>query len=79
MENGGKNCLVGCNKEQGKCDWCGMDGWCCRKDSVGNGCDGTFGGINDHQCVLKPGNPDYVINDLCFYLIFKTNLLYAVF
>ena len=79
MENGGIDCYTGCNQQQGKCDWCGMDGWCCRKDSVGNGCDGTFGGINDHQCVLKPGNPDYVINDLCFYLIFKTNLLYAVF
>ena len=54
MENGGKNCLVGCNKEQGKCDWCGMDGWCCRKDWVGNGCDGTFGGPSSHRCVLKP-------------------------
>ena len=57
LENSGKNCLVGCNKKQGKCDWCGMDGWCCRKgtDWVGNGCDGTFGGPSSHRCVLKPG------------------------
>ena len=53
MENGGKDCFDVC-KKQGRCDWCGMDGWCCRKDRVGNGCDGTFGGLN-HQCVLKPG------------------------
>ena len=54
MENGGKDCFDAC-KKQGRCDWCGMDGFCCRKDRIGNGCDGTFGGQN-HQCVLKPGN-----------------------
>ena len=54
MENGGKDCFDVC-KKQGRCDWCGMDGLCCRKDRIGNGCDGTFGG-HDHQCVLKPGN-----------------------
>ena len=54
MENGGKDCFDVC-KKQGRCDWCGMDGLCCRKDRIGNGCDGTFGGHN-HQCVLKPGN-----------------------
>ena len=54
MENGGKDCFAVC-KKQGRCDWCGMDGWCCRKDRIGNGCDGTLGGDN-HQCVLKPGN-----------------------
>ena len=37
------------------CDWCGLDGWCCRKDWVGNGCDGTIGGTNHHRCQLYPG------------------------
>ena len=39
--------------KEGKCDWCGTDGWCCRKGWVGNGCDGTIGGSNGHQCVLN--------------------------
>ena len=56
LENAGEDCWGGCNSQQGKCDWCGTDGWCCRKDWIGNGCDGTFGGQSNHQCVLKPGN-----------------------
>ena len=62
LENGGIDCYTGCNQQQGKCDWCGMDGWCCRKgiDWVGNGCDGTFGGPSSHRCVLKPGM--YLLN-----------------
>ena len=35
------------------CDWCGLDGWCCRKDWVENGCDGTIGGPGNHQCTLN--------------------------
>ena len=57
MENGGIDCWGGCNAQQGKCDWCGTEGWCCQQGWVGNGCDGTFGGPSGggHQCVLKPG------------------------
>ena len=69
MENGDIDCWAACNYQQGKCDWCGVDGWCCRKDWVGNGCDGTFGNPDHHQCVLKPGNLEYLINNLYFYLI----------
>ena len=47
--------------KEGKCDWCGTDGWCCKKTFVGNGCDGTFGGINQHTCTLKPKNGNYVV------------------
>jgi len=54
LENGGKDCWSGCSKTQGKCDWCGADGWCCRKNWIGNGCDGKIGGNWGHQCVLKP-------------------------
>ena len=56
LENGGTNCWNGCNKHQGKCTWCGADGWCCRQGwwDKGNGCDGTFGGSGHHHCVLKP-------------------------
>ena len=56
VEHAGEDCWTGCNYKQGKCGWCGTDGWCCRKDWIGNGCDGTFGGQSNHQCVLKPGN-----------------------
>ena len=56
LENAGEDCWNGCNHKEGKCGWCGTDGWCCRKDWIGNGCDGTFGGQSNHQCVLKPGN-----------------------
>ena len=49
------DCWNGCNKQQGKCDWCGTEGWCCRIGWTGNGCDGLFGGSRGHLCVSKPG------------------------
>ena len=61
LENGGEKCWGRCNKQEGKCDWCGTEGWCCRKDRIGNGCDGTFGGSGvfntgvHHECHLHPG------------------------
>jgi len=54
LEHIGEDCWGDCNAEQGQCNWCGYDGWCCRKDWTGNGCDGTFGGENQHVCVQKP-------------------------
>ena len=54
VENGGKECYHECNLKQGKCNWCGPEGWCCRLNWVGNGCDGNIGGLSNHQCVLKP-------------------------
>ena len=64
--NPGENCWVHCNFTQGKCSWCGSDGYCCRKDyyPCGNGCDGSFGGDGIHACVPKPIGK----------LIFKSNL-----
>ena len=56
IEHSGEDCWAGCNQQQGKCDWCGIDGWCCRQNWIGNGCDGIFGGIMSHRCVAKPGN-----------------------
>ena len=46
---------MNCNGMEGQCDWCGNDGWCCRKEWIGNGCDGSIGGTNRHACVLNPG------------------------
>ena len=63
LMNAGKTCWYSCGGKQGKCSWCGSDGWCCRKNGnspywlptqQSNGCDGTFGGSTQHQCVLKP-------------------------
>ena len=55
LVNPGEKCWKSC-KGQGPCNWCGSEGWCCRKGWIGNGCDGSFGGDNDHTCVLSPGN-----------------------
>ena len=57
LAHSGEECWLSkykCNKQEGKCDWCGTEGWCCRKDFIGNGCDGSFGGESGHRCVLKP-------------------------
>ena len=63
LMNAGKECWYHCWQMQGKCAWCGSDGWCCRKNgnnpywlptAQSNGCDGTFGGEDKHRCVLKP-------------------------
>ena len=55
LEHAGENCWNPCDTRQGKCNWCGTDGWCCSLGSIGNGCDGSFGGENGHVCTLKPG------------------------
>ena len=49
----GEECYSKCNEKQGKCVWCG-EGLCCRKGFQGGGCDGSFGGQSNHQCVTKP-------------------------
>jgi len=54
LKHAGEQCWWGCNQKQGKCDYCGADGWCCRKNWIGNGCDGSFGGPWSHQCFLNP-------------------------
>lgn len=54
VQNSGKDCWIGCNNQPGKCNWCGVDGWCCRQGWIENGCDGKIGGPTYHQCVLKP-------------------------
>ena len=55
------DCWDECNlngRGQGPCDWCGLEGLCCRKGSnwIGNGCDGAIGEWDHHKCVSKPGN-----------------------
>ena len=55
MYHAGEDCWNNCNYVEGQCDWCGNVGWCCRKEWIGNGCDGSIGGTNQHQCVLNPG------------------------
>ena len=54
LENAGQYCYPSCLR-QGKCDWCGTEGYCCMKNwPEGNGCDGSFGGETRHECVLPP-------------------------
>ena len=55
LENDGKDCWSECNQQDGRCNWCGTRGWCCKLNSIGNGCNGLFGGENNHQCKSKPG------------------------
>ena len=49
-----EGCLNNCDNKDGLCEWCGTQGWCCQKNWIGNGCDGSFGGNGKHECVLKP-------------------------
>ena len=54
LENAGQDCWNGCNQQQGKCSWCGAEGFFCQKGWQGNECDGSFGGESMHACELKP-------------------------
>merc|ERR1712050_771507 len=61
LRNTGQDCFNHCNQKQGKCNWCGNKGYCCRKWSdkwklISGGCDGTFGGTTQHECALKPAS-----------------------
>jgi len=51
---GSQECFQKCGRKQGKCDWCGSGGYCCRKghhDKSG-GCDGIMGiAGKGHVCV----------------------------
>ena len=53
LQNQGEDCLDVC-RTQGKCDFCGSKGWCCKQGFVGSGCNGIFGGRDKHKCVQKP-------------------------
>lgn len=55
IQNRGKDCWYKCNSKQGPCSWCGSAGMCCKKgfNDKSNGCDGTFGGSTQHECVLS--------------------------
>ena len=53
LENADQECFGQCNG-QGRCSWCGSEGYCCRKGwTPGNGCDGSFCDDNHHLCILK--------------------------
>ena len=61
IANKGKDCWKGCEKTQGRCEWCGTEGWCCRLGWEGNGCDGSMGaegmghvctGKGNHRCKI---------------------------
>jgi len=63
LNHAGENCWYNCNDTQGQCDWCGNDGWCCRKEFYGNGCDGFIGGTNQHECVKVCNNLENLVNN----------------
>merc|ERR1712066_476384 len=52
-KNLGKDCWTGCKYKQGRCNWCGTSGMCCRIGWTGNGCDGTMGNKLYHMCVER--------------------------
>merc|ERR1719458_1259310 len=62
IANKGKDCWKGCEKTQGRCEWCGTDGWCCRLGWEGNGCDGSMGASGmGHVCTSKEELPTTAI------------------
>ena len=58
LKNSGEDCWYKCNNKQGSCLWCGTGGMCCTQkanwNDTSNGCDGTLGGQEKHECILKP-------------------------
>ena len=74
LENPDQDCWSACGGKQGKCRFCGTEGYCCRKDfKEGDGCDGTFGGEKHHLCVLKPGGIHTFLQKWTWVsIIFKT-------
>ena len=57
LAHAGEDCWVGCNNNQGPCDWCGSGNLCCRYgwDDHSNGCDGTLGiQGSGHVCIAPP-------------------------
>ena len=53
QRNAGEDCWWKCDKQEGPCNWCGT-GLCCKRGSIGNGCDGTFGHGSKHVCSSPP-------------------------
>jgi len=54
--NEGQNCWNAC-KNDGRCDWCGTAGYCCRNSGWGrqrNGCWNTGGNHGRHVCQYDP-------------------------
>lgn len=54
LTHANEDCWSQCQGKEGKCSWCGTEGYCCKKGSIGGGCDGSFGGKTGHVCALKP-------------------------
>jgi hypothetical protein len=61
----GETCWYPCDKKEGACGFCGLDGVCCRKGYTGNGCDGKIGGDDEHRCASKPGTLAVKKPELC--------------
>ena len=65
MEHQGRSCLSWCHGKEGKCEWCGPEGYCCQKgfkskDKNNVDCNGgTFGGDTRHECVPKYKDKSY--------------------
>ena len=57
VENLGITCWDECKGVDGPCSYCGSKGYCCRKNVVGNGCNGDDGtDTNHHRCVERPSH-----------------------
>ena len=54
VQNENQRCLDSCDGKEGRCGWCGPDGWCCMLGVIGNGCTGNMGlGSQDHVCTRE--------------------------
>ena len=73
LSNEGEECYEKCGHKQGECSWCGSKGMCCSQNDNWNDtsyeCDGTFGGMTRHECVLKPGVAFKVDIILTYFII----------
>ena len=65
---------------QGPCDFCGPEGYCCRKENNNywrktNGCDGTIGGESGHRCAAKHGISFIIFLTLSIKTIHSSKIL----
>ena len=69
VKNPGESCWDECHEKEGKCKWCGPEGYCCQKkfkfkfistNKHDVDCDGgAFGGKKQHECVPKYKEKSY--------------------
>ena len=82
VRNEGEGCWGNCGKWEGRCGYCGNNGYCCRKDWLGCGCDGEMGVEGKgHVCAekLTTGNISHTYIDIYYTYILYIYIVYIYY